>query len=607
MFHTSNNGEVFALLENTRDPTAPARRYTAPVDAIVAHRPEQIPAALRDLEDALRRGHHACGYIAYEAAYALHGLPLPAFPDADRTRPAPPLLHFQLFADCELIDAAAAEAWLSAQAGPDSAAAVHSAGLAEDETNYSRKIAQIRGLIRDGETYQVNYTLPCRFDYAGNAAALYLALRQTQRVAYSAFLNFPETQVLSLSPELFVERRGNTLTTRPMKGTAARGGTAAEDRDISEHLRSDPKSRAENLMIVDLLRNDLGRIAQIGSVKVPALFEVEAYETLQQMTSTITATLAADTALTDICTALFPCGSVTGAPKRRTMQIIAELEQEPRGLYTGAIGYIEPGGDFCFSVPIRTVVSDTPGKGVMGVGSGIVYDSDAHAEYEEVRLKTRFLQAVNRDLGLIESMHLGPDGSIRHLELHLARLITAADTFGFYVPERAIRAELAAYPKHKPQTEARRLRLQLNSDGTFSLADFAIARAPARPQLIISPERIVSNDIFRRHKTTRRGLYEREYARAVEQGAYEVLFLNEHGRVAEAARHNVFVRKDGQLLTPPVSEGALPGILRQSMHAELREQVLTLDDLRDADAIYVGNAVRGLTEVAEVTEVTLKP
>ena len=593
MSETRTRGATFALLENTRDPQAPARRYTCPTGAIVARRPEQIPAALAELEAARARGLHACGYLAYEAGYALQGLPLPDFPPAPE---ALPLLHFHLFEQCELMDSQSAADWLTQMAG-DEACAVHKAELAEDEANYSRKIDQIRGLIRDGETYQVNYTLPCRFRHSGSAAALYLALRQTQRVAYSAYLNFPEAQVLSLSPELFVERRGDTLTTRPMKGTAARGGNAAEDREIAEHLRSDPKSRAENLMIVDLLRNDLGRIARIGSVQVPALFQVEIYETLQQMTSTVTATLNAGTTLPEILTALFPCGSITGAPKHRTMQLIAELEQEARGIYTGAIGYIEPGGDFCFSVPIRTVVSSAPGKGIMGGGSGIVYDSDAHAEYAEVQLKTRFLLEVNRELGLIESMRLNQDGSINHRALHMARLREAAQTFGFYVPERAIREELDAYAKHRPQNEARRLRLQLNSDGTFSLADFAIPPVPAQPVVVISDKRIASASIFRRHKTTQRELYEAEYARAVEQGAYEVLFLNEHGRIAEAARHNVFIRKDDRLLTPPISEGALPGILRQSLQAELSEQELTLDDLKTADAIYVGNAVRGLTEV----------
>ncbi|HWT53740.1 MAG TPA: aminodeoxychorismate synthase component I [Rhodocyclaceae bacterium] len=586
-------GEVFALLENTRDPAAPARRYTRPVGAVLARHPEELSAALAALESARSKGLHACGYIAYEAGYALQGLPLPDFPEP---LPPQPLLHFQLFAQCELLETNAADAWLASLAGEE-AAAVHAIELAEDEANYSRKVAQIRGLIRDGETYQVNYTLPCRFRHAGSAVALYRALRQTQRVAYSAFINFPEAQVLSLSPELFVERRGQQLTTRPMKGTAGRGASAAEDHEIAEHLRSDPKSRAENLMIVDLLRNDLGRVATTGSVQVPALFEVETYETLQQMTSTVTARLAEDTAFPDIIRALFPCGSITGAPKRRTMQLIAELEQEPRGIYTGAIGYIEPDGDFCFSVPIRTVVSDAPGKALMGVGSGIVYDSDAHAEYAEVRLKTRFLHEVNRQLGLIESMHLGPDGTIRYRELHLARLRAAAQTFDFYVPERAIREELDAYTKHRPQTEARRLRLQLNSDGTFSLADFAIAEVPQNPVVLISAQRIDSGSIFRRHKTTQRDLYETEYARAVAQGAYEVLFLNEHGRITEAARHNLFIRSNGKLLTPPISEGALPGILRQSLQAELAEQAISLDDLKTADAIYVGNAVRGLTEV----------
>lgn len=591
----SDSRDTFALLENTRDPSAPVRRYTTPSGAILARHPDELLPALAQLDATTRAGRHACGYLSYEAGYVLQGLPMPAFPEGIHT----PLLHFQLFEQCELLSAADSTAWLQTLAG-DGACAIYATELAEDEANYSQKIAQIHGLIRDGETYQVNYTLPCRFYYAGNAVALYLALRQTQRVEYSALLSFPEAEVLSLSPELFIERQGTQLTTRPMKGTAARGMTAAEDADIAAHLRSDPKTRAENLMIVDLLRNDIGRIAETGSVQVPALFEVESYETLQQMTSTVTGQLRVDTHLPEILGALFPCGSITGAPKHRTMQIIAELEQEARGIYTGAIGYIEPGGNFCFNVPIRTVVSTAPGRALMGVGGGIVHDSEAHAEYAEVQLKTRFLQGVNQHLGLIESMRLNPDGSIFSLELHLQRLRLAADTFGFYFPERALRAELAAYTLHHPIREVRRLRLQLNSDATFTLADFAIPPVPQTPaDIIISPHRIDSNSIFRRHKTTQRTLYEQEYVRAVEQHAYEVLFLNTRGEVAETARHNIFIRRGDLLLTPPLSTGALPGILRQTLLAAGKafEQTLSLADLENAEAILVGNAVRGLTQV----------
>lgn len=599
MSHSRNGSETFALLENTRDPNAPARRYRNPAGAVIAHTPAEVLAALDAIEAASRKGLHACGYVAYEAGYGLQNLPMPAFASAGI-----PLLQFQLYAQCEVLSADETDHWLNDLAGEETCA-VHDLELAENADHYAHKIAAIHTLIRNGETYQINYTLPCGFRHAGNAAALYRALRKTQPVGFSAFLNLPEAQVLSLSPELFMHKQGNTLTTRPMKGTAARGASPGEDEAIATHLHGDAKSRAENLMIVDLLRNDLGRIAKTGSVHVPSLFQIETYETLHQMTSTVTATLAENVSLADIFSALFPCGSVTGAPKRRTMQHITALEQTSRGIYTGAIGYVEPGGDFCFSVPIRTIVKHTsPHQGnqaTMGVGSGIVFDSSADAEYAEVQLKTRFLQEVNRDLGLIESMHLSPDGSIRHLDLHMTRLAHTAKTFGFYLPEKAIRTELAAYTKHRPQQASRRLRLQLDHDGTFSLADFAIPLVPKMPTIVLSAARIDSTSIFRRHKTTRRELYESEYARAVEHGAWEVLFLNQHGRVAECARHNIFVRINNDLVTPPVTEGALPGILRESMKGELIDRPLTLDDLKTADALYVGNAVRGLTRV------TLKP
>ncbi|HTJ97764.1 MAG TPA: chorismate-binding protein, partial [Rhodocyclaceae bacterium] len=319
-----NPADLFALLENTRSPDSPARLFSAPQARIIAYRPEEVLPALQTLGEKTHAGLYACGYISYEAGYAMQGLPLPDFVDTGA-----PLLDFQLFADSRQLSPAELDQWLGSLAGNDETA-IFDAQLSEDEATYSRKIKRIQDLIKAGDTYQVNYTLPYRFRYNGSPAALYRALRQTQRVEFSAFLNFPEAHVLSLSPELFLSRSGKQILTRPMKGTAGRGSTAAEDAAIAEQLRNDPKSRAENLMIVDLLRNDLGRIALTGSVKVPSLFDIETFETLQQMTSTITGELAAGASVADILPSLFPCGSITGAPKHRTMQIIAELEQAPR-------------------------------------------------------------------------------------------------------------------------------------------------------------------------------------------------------------------------------------------------------------------------------------
>ena len=384
-----------------------------------------------------------------------------------------------------------------------------------------------------------------------------------------------------------------------MKGTAARGGNPASDAERSHALRSDPKSRAENLMIVDLLRNDLGRVCRTGSVQVASLFDIETFETLHQMTSTIEGQARPGTGLAEILSGLFPCGSITGAPKHNTMKIIADLERQPRGIYTGAIGYVEPGGDFCFNVPIRTVVSDSPGCAVMGIGSGIVSDSLAADEYREVELKARFLKDVNQSFGLLESMRLEASGATPLLEKHLARLERSAAAFGFSCSVADIRQEIAAYAAQHQDETAQRLRLLLNQDGSICLEHHAIPDAPRDARIVPSAHAIDSQSIFRRHKTTRRTLYESEYERATAAGAYEVLFLNERNEIVEAARHNVFVERDGQLLTPPVDAGALPGILRGQLLESGRavERRLTLHDLESAEAIFLGNATRGLQRV----------
>lgn len=578
--------EVFALLENTRQPEEPARLYRHPVGEIVAHDPSEVLPALRALDT--KGALHACGYLAYECGQVLQGLP------ARETNG--PLLHFYLFRDCERLTPAEVGAFLDAQASGD-ASAVFDARLAEDEAVYTAKIARIKALIEDGETYQVNYTLPYRFCYSGSSLALYRALRAAQKVEFAAYLAFPEAAVLSLSPELFLQREGTHILTRPMKGTAPRGADAEEDAAIRHTLQTDAKTRAENVMIVDLLRNDLGRIARTSSVAVPDLFAIETYETLHQMTSTVTAELRPDTGIADVMTSLFPCGSITGAPKHRTMQIIDTLEPQLRGIYCGALGYIEPDGDFCFNVPIRTIVSTEPGHAVMGTGGGIVHDSSPAAEYAEAALKTRFLHEVNAGLEIIESMRYA-DGRIGRLDAHLSRLENSARTFAFPFDLAEIAAAIAAYIG-KLGADARRLRLALDSRGRLSIEDFAVANIPAAPFVAFSVFTIDGDSIFRRHKTTRRERYEEEYAAAERSGAYEVLFLNQHGRVAEAARHNLFARIDGQLVTPPITEGALPGVLRAELLAQgmAIERCLTPDDLRTAEEILLGNAVRGLIKV----------
>jgi para-aminobenzoate synthetase/4-amino-4-deoxychorismate lyase len=393
-----------------------------------------------------------------------------------------------------------------------------------------------------------------------------------------------------------------------MKGTLA-AGDLSRDADFSAALSASPKNRAENLMIVDLLRNDLGRIAQTGSVKVPALFEVQRFGQVLQMTSTVEALRHPDVTLADIFSAIYPCGSITGAPTRRTMQILRDIEKQARGLYTGAIGWFDPParaddpGDFMLSVPIRTLLLDAPSgndqrQGVMSVGAGIVYDSDADSEYAECLLKARFLTGLNSRCSLIETMQASRDAGVRDLHGHLARLQTSARYFGFDCDVEQIKNKISQICAELDTDGLYRMRLLLNSNGHADIRTApmnATVQTPVR--LLIAAQPMPSEDQFLRHKTTLRRRYDIAWQLAEAQGAFDTLFLNEKSHLTEGGRSNIFIRRQGQWFTPPLSEGVLPGIMRArlladpTMHAS--EAVLTLDDLRHADDIIVCSSLRG--------------
>jgi para-aminobenzoate synthetase/4-amino-4-deoxychorismate lyase len=467
--------------------------------------------------------------------------------------------------------------------------------IARDE--YCAKVEAIQNYIASGDTYQVNYTTKALFEYSGTPAALYAALQTRQRVPYAAFINAGEQRILSFSPELFFRLQDGRITTRPMKGTAPRGRTLAEDEQIKNRLRDDPKNRSENVMIVDLLRNDIGKIAQIGSVHVDELFAVEKYETLFQMTSTVSGTLRRGTTLCGIFQAIFPSGSVTGAPKCRTMQIIQELEGAARGVYTGAIGYFSPNGDAVFSVPIRTIVLEG-NSGEVGVGSGIVADSVPAEEYEECLLKMAFLTCSQSDFQLLESLRW--DGQYHFLRQHLDRLKSSAEYFDIPFGESQVVSALEQNQSHLRVGCTYKVRLLLDAAGEASIENAPLDVQREGGTVMLSPVRSSSLNKFLYHKTTHRELYERLYADARRQGHADAVFLNERGEVTEGARNNVFVELAGKLCTPPVECGLLPGVYRQHiLESEPRapESVLTLEDLKSADAIYLCNSVRGFRQV----------
>jgi para-aminobenzoate synthetase/4-amino-4-deoxychorismate lyase len=548
----------------------------------------EAPGLLAEAEAALARGQHIAGFLSYELGLLFEERLAGLLP----SRSSFPLLWLGIYDAPDVLTRAEAWSWIGGKCGPERPVIADLAiGVSREE--YGTAFRQVMRFIHAGDVYQVNLTMPAGFRLQGDAMALYRDLCLRQEVAHGAWLDTGEHRVLSLSPELFVANTGGRLVTRPMKGTIARGRDDESDAEKVQQLRADEKSRAENLMIVDLLRNDLGRVAKLGSVEVDALFAVETYASLHQMTSTVSAQLESSNGIREILAALFPCGSVTGAPKIRAMQIIHDVEAGPRGLYTGSIGHIAAGGDFRFNVAIRTAVIDVDGNGRIGVGGGVVADSEEQAEYEEALLKLRFLQGVHEPFGLIETFAY--DGTSLVLEeRHLSRMCASAADLGLPCDRQG--AEAALFGALAGRSEPARVRLLLREDGGF---DVAVTDLKPMTELsfTIAPLPVHSTDPLLRHKTTRRAVYDVPRADAAcRLGVDEVVFLNERGELTEGSFTNLFVQKDGRLLTPPVTSGLLPGTLRAELldTGRAHEAVLNLAALEDADAVFFGNSVRGL-------------
>lgn len=596
----------FALFDDSSSPPRGARSFLLHglEETIVCDDAQGVDAALARVDAAAAAGRYVAIVADYELGYWLEPRLLPTPYAAAR-----PLLHAYVFAGAQLLDGSEVTQMLA-----DHQAALppreRICGVADlrptlDEDDYLAAIQRILAYIEAGDCYQVNYTFALHLRHYGDPLAVYARLRQAQPVRHGAYLQLPQRTLLSLSPELFVERRGSRLTTRPMKGTAARHSDPRADRASRDALAASEKNRAENLMIVDLIRNDLGRIACIGSVRVESMFDVEPFPTLWQMTSTVTAEVPA-LPLASIFRALFPCGSVTGAPKFRAMQIAAELEPGPRGIYTGAIGCVLPGGDFSFNVPIRTLALYPDGGGTLGVGSGIVADSDARDELAECLLKARFVSDLDADFQLIETLLLDPADQrlFPLLDDHLQRLCASARYFLFECDAERVCAALLAHaralaPGHRYRT---RLLLYKSGEVTIESAIFEMGAATDELQVVFAASRIDSGDLFRYHKTTVRSEYEAELAQLKSTPeVVDALFCNERGELCEGARSNVFLSFGGVLHTPPTSAGLLNGIMRRKLLREngaaIVERTLYPEDAARADAIFISNAVRGLQRV----------
>lgn len=573
----------FVLLDDARPDGAPARLYQAPVEIIRADTIGEVAPALARLRDARRRGLEAAGFLAYEAGAAFE--PALGAPTATRG----PLLWFGLF---DGFTTPAPDMVQQLLGDPDGVW-VGQPETCVDRAGHAAHVAALQRLITAGDIYQANLTHRAQLPFLGDPLALYARLRSASAAGFGAVVATGEETLLSLSPELFFALKGDQLSCRPMKGTARRGASASGDAAAANALKEDAKQRAENLMIVDLMRNDLARVAVAGSVAVPALFEIESYPTVHQMVSVVTATLAPGRDAIDVLAALFPCGSITGAPKIRAMQAIAEVEHAmpPRGAYCGAIGRIAASGDAVFNVAIRTLtIADGAQTAMLGTGGGIVADSVAAAEWDETQAKTAFLARGARPFDLIETMAFDPDDGLRRVDAHIARLQASARCFGFPFDRHGARNELqaATFRLRVPS----RVRLLLSPTGAIAIET---APAPAHPDepvaVTIMPLPVSPGDFRLRHKTTARAFYD-DARRA--QAGFEVLFTDGAGFLTEGSFTHVFARKAGVLTTPPLARGLLPGVLRAEMLArgEVVEGDITPEDLRGG--FFIGNAVRGL-------------
>jgi para-aminobenzoate synthetase/4-amino-4-deoxychorismate lyase len=559
------------------------RRYVAPREIIQAQCIAEVAPALTQIDSARGEGRHVAGYFSYELGYALENRLQLLMPSDRRV----PLLWFGVFDDVELCaDASVLAPQGRAYAGP----LCHE----WDGSAYRARFERVHEAIQAGDIYQANLSFRSRFAFAGDPRALYLTLRQKSAAAHGAFIDTGDQRILSLSPEMFFDVHGGKITVRPMKGTAPRGADAASDEAARSALHVSIKDRAENLMIVDLMRNDLSRIAAPASVEVEKLFAIETYPTLHQMTSTISARLTPQTRAEQIVRALFPCGSITGTPKIRAMQIIGELEASPRGVYCGAIGHFAPDGSAHFNVAIRTLTI-AGGKGELGIGGAVVYDSTAQSEYAECLLKARYYDVARKPLELIETLRWSSKEWFVRRDLHLARMRRSAETFAIAFDQA--KAEQALSRAAAGARDERRVRLTLAEDGAFASAAVSMA-ASDRPfwTYAISPHRVSSQDALLRHKTNWRELYEEEHARIAPTGCDEVLFLNERGELTEGARTNIFAQIGGRILTAPLSAGLLDGRLRREMidADKCAEATLTPRDLERAEKVWLGNSLRGL-------------
>lgn len=604
---------MYLYLDFPRPADTPLMLGGVPERVITAQTLAEVRPALREVQAATQAGYYAVGYLSYEAA--------PAFDPALRVHAHSrlPLLWFGLLPPSAVGKQLPP---VSAGAASDGESPPYTIGKWQAmtaRTAYDHAIARVHAAIARGDSYQANYTVRLHTTFAGDDLAFFRRLRAAQQPSYNAYLNVGRYRILSVSPELFIHWRDGQLRTKPMKGTVRRGYTTAEDAELAEWLATSEKNRAENVMIVDLLRNDLSRVAELGSVRVPRLFEIEPYPTVFQMTSTVTATPRPTLTLEELFTAIFPCGSVTGAPKVSTMRLLHELEPTPREVYCGAIGVLCPDGEALFNVAIRTVWLDTEaGTAEYGVGGGITWDSVAQAEYDEVLAKAAVLGASTPDFELLETLRL-EKGAYFLQERHLRRLAASAAYFGYQWDAGAVRAALQAERRARDaegeaqEASAYRVRLLLAKEGVVQVESTSIdspftaswegeGKLITLPPVVLHHKPTFHHNRFLYHKSTYRTIYEE--ARAAHPDAWDVLLWNEAEELMEFTIGNVVLELEGERYTPPLASGLLAGTFRAELLEQgvIQERIMMVADVARATRLWLINSVRGWVEVRLIVE-----
>ena len=598
--HTIKQSEPLLLFLSTHQENKeePLRCFSNPHAIVTTTRYDQVCCKLEELDRWIQAGYWVAGFMSYEAGYVFDDfnfakpdifLPLMWFGVFDKplTIPYTPPKTLQWLDDC-------------AKTYPYQLTNFTD-NLSEDE--YIHAITEIKRYLSQGDIYQANFTFRHHFNLSGSPFGLFCNLHQSQAVGYGAYISLPDHAIISFSPELFFKSNGREIIVKPMKGTAQRGLWYKQDIAMQRQLRSCKKNQAENVMIVDLLRNDLGKICKNGSILTSRIFETVRYETLFQMISTVNGTLRENCQYSDIFRHIFPSGSVTGAPKIRAMEIIRELETSPRGIYTGSIGYISPNGTAQFNVAIRTVhVDKKTGAATLGIGSGIVADSDPIGEYNECFLKSSFITKPHKKFSIIETM-LWENNEIFLERYHWNRLKKSAEYFGFHYDKNELIDRLNKEIALFDLLSRYKIRLLLDKFGNIKIESTQI-KVPQKLYnnlVTISKSNTNTGNKFLYHKTTIRDLYTSEHQSCRQEGFYDVIFMNEHGHITEGAISNIVIKKNGKYITPPVSAGLLNGTYRQffidTHQKNVLEQNITLDDLLHADVLYLTNSVAGMVEV----------